>query len=229
MNYLTSSHKNSTIFFLLLLCWIPMISSSQTISSGNQLGGGWTQWPPEVHVEGSRYLYDEFVMGEVFDKKMNIRQAPLRLNLHNDELQYVEDSTIFAFAKPSSIEKIFLGNEVFIYIKPSSEVEVSGFLKKWNSTYPAILTKMKISFYKESTEFLGRIKPNRFVRDPDLHYIMKSGTEIIEITSVKDLIKALGSHSKELYEFAKAERISKNNGAELAKLVDYYHSLNDYL
>ena len=229
MNYLNCTHKNSALFLLLFLCWIPMISSSQTISSGNQLHGGGVQWPTEVHVEGSRYLYDEFVMGEVYDKNLDIRQAPLRLNLHNDELQYIEDSAIFAFADPSSIEKIFLGNEVFIYVEPSLETEASGFLKKWNSSYPAILTKMRTSFYKETTEFLGRIKPNRFVRDPDVHYLMKSETKIFRITSVKSLIDELRSYSNELYDFVKEKKISKNDGAELAELLNYYHSLNGYL
>jgi len=228
MHFFMHGHHRLTTFFILLLFLCPLISSAQTLIADTPTHGGSLHQSSKLYVKGSRYLYDEFIPGEVYDENLNVRQVPLRLNLHNDALQYLEDSTIFDFANPSLIEKIFIGDEVFIYIESSLETEISGFVKKWNSSYPAILTKMKTSFFKKTTETFGGTEPHRFARDPDLHYLMKSDSEIIRITSVKDLIETLGAHSTELYKFAREEKVSKKNGAELAKLMDYYHSLTDY-
>ena len=60
---------------------------------------------------------------------------------------------------------------------------------------------------------------------------MCSYVSLIEIIKAKRLtendrgLKLLGDHSMELKQFAKEEKISANNGEELARLLDYYHEL----
>ena len=68
-------------------------------------------------------------------------------------------------------------------------------------------------------------KPDRFEKGANKYYIMKSVQEIEKVTSIKKLIKFLGDHNSELTKFSKEEKISASNDEELAKLVDYFHSL----
>ena len=217
------------IVLLPFFCLTCLNSSAQTIDCKNPIG--WMRLPEKEYVEGTRYLHDDFVTGKVyFDGNSKTLQLPLRLNLHNDEFQYMENDKVLAFAKPSRIDKIVLEDEIFIYLEPSEERNVSGFVKSWSPELPGILTKMTIDFFEKvnAQPFEGS-KPDRFVRSADQHYLMKSETEIIRITLVKDLIEILGDHASALSKFAKEEKISRANGAELAKLLDYYRALENYL
>ena len=215
----------------LSFCLVLLNSSAQMINHRNELFGGWIGMPEEEYIEGTRYLYDDFKNGDVYyDGKSKISQVPLRLNLHNDEFEYKEKDSDFAFAEPYHIDKIVIEDEVFIYLNRSFDPDISGFVKRWNAELPSILTKMKIDFYKRvSGQAFVESKPDRFERDTDKHYIMQSENEIIKINSVKKLIKLLGDHSSELSKFAKEEKISADNGEELAKLLDYYHELEQSL
>ena len=117
-------------------------------------------------------------------------------------------------------------DEVFIHIAKSIDTNISGFVKIWNTELPCIFTKMKTNFYSEVSGIpFTESTPNRFVRDDDSNYLMKTETEFIKVSSVKKLIKLLDDHSQELTEFAKEEKISGRSGAEMAKILDYYHTL----
>ena len=179
------------------------------------------------NIYGSPYLYEDFKDGNVYyDGKYKVEQIPLRLNLYNDEFEYREKNTIMSFANPARIDKIVIGSEVFIYLEKSKTHHLSGFVKMMNAEVPAVVTKMKTEFLeKDDPKPYVKPKPDRFERIHDKHYIMKSETEIEKITSVKKLIKYLGDHNTELTKFAKKEKISANDEAELAMLLDYYHEL----
>ena len=60
---------------------------------------------------------------------------------------------------------------------------------------------------------------------------MKSETEILNVSSVKKLIKLLDDHSQELTEFAKEEKIygRSQSDTEMAKILDYFHALGNDL
>ena len=108
----------------------------------------------------------------------------------------------------------------------SIDTNISGFVKIRNTELPCILTKMKIDFYSEVRgKAFVESKPDRFVRDDDTNYLMKTETEILKVSSVKKLINLLDDHSQELKEFAKKEKISGRNGEDMARILDYYHTL----
>lgn len=217
------------IMLLSIFCLACLSSSAQTIDCKHTIG--WVTFPEPDYVEGTRYLHDDFVTGEVYyDSNTKILQLPLRLNLHNDEFEFIKNKEVLAFANLERIDKIVLEDEVFIYLEPGEESTVSGFVKSWSPDLPGILTKMHIDFFeKGNVQPFEERKPDRFVRAADQHYFMKSETEIIRITSVRKLIEILGDHDSALSEFAKEENISRADGAELAKLLDYYRSLENYL
>lgn len=212
-------------------CLIFLNSFAQGITERDDIS--WSR-PPEKrgnYIEGTRYLQDDFINGDVYyDGKLKFSHVPLRLNLHNDEFEYMENDSIFSFAEPYHIDKIVIENEVFIYLNRIFDADIAGFVKRWNSEFPFLLTKMKIVFFTSVTGLaFVESKPDRFERTADKHYLMQSENEIIKISSVKKLIKLLCDHSSELSKFAKEEKVSGGNGAELDKLLDYYHKLEQGL
>lgn len=221
-----------SIFILFCLTPISLFAQGNYISSEvrnmvDRLNWNKTVQPSSSEIQGSPYLNDEFQLGEVFyDGKYKISQLPLRYNLHTDEIEYKEKNAILAFADPNSIDKIVIGDEVFIYIKKDKKSEVSGFVKMWNDQIPTILTKMKVNFLeKEAAKPYVEPKPDRFEPGHNKHYLMKNQDVIVKITSTKKLIKSLGEHQSELSDFAKKEKISSNDPDELAKLLDFYNGL----
>jgi hypothetical protein len=218
-----------TSFFYLVV----LNSFSQTITNRNELGWGHGDLPSDKgYIEGTRYLHDDFRNGDVFyDGNSKSLQLPLRLNLHNDEFEYMENDSVFAFAEPSCIDKVIMEDDVFIYIDKSEggSGSVFGFVELRNTKLPCILTKMKIDFYKKVISNSPTVKSesDRFVRDDDSNYLMKTETDIINVTSVKELINLLDDHSQELTDFAKEAKISNHsrNGEDMARILDYYHTL----
>lgn len=222
-----------TSFFYLIV----FNSFSQTIthgSGGSELEGSWVKYPAEKdYIEGTRYLHDDFRKGYVFyDGNSKSLQLPLRLNLHNDEFEYMENDSVFAFGEPNLIDKVIMEDEVFIYIDKSIDTNISGFVRISNTELPCILTKMKVDFFKKAASLSPSVKstPDRFVRIDDRNYLMITETEFLSVVSVRKLISLL-DHAQELTEFAKEEKIygRSQSGAEMAKILDYYHTLGNDL
>lgn len=178
-------------------------------------------------IDGSPYLHDEFQDGEVFyDGKYKFSNLQLRYNLYNDEIEYKEKNVVMAIVGQEKIDKVIINDEVFVYIQKGTLKGLSGLVKMWNEEMPSVITKMKVEFMKkEAAKPYVEPKPDRFERGHNKHYILKNETEIEKISSVKKLIKFLGKHSDELTVYSKKERISTGDASELAKLLDYYHTL----
>lgn len=216
------------IVILLIIASYPV--KSQPINNSSNLVGGWLKYPPEdgSDIEGSRNLYDDFRPGAIYYKDNDDEvHIPLRLNLYNDEFEYVKNDTLYTIEDLNRLIKIEFDDQDFIYIMPQLKNTVSGFVVRWNDELPAVITKMRMGYYSKEIGHFG--KPKRFERDEDTHYIMNADGQYKQIYSIKKLIKYLGSHQEELSSFAKEENISASDPKELAKLLDYYQTLGQDL
>ena len=203
--------------------------SAQTIKHFDQSLDHYLSKPPDIeYIEGTRNLYDDFRRGTVYYRNSVDLNVPLRLNLHNDEFEYIKNDTLYILENLRHLEKVVLEDQVFIYLEPNPEMDVSGFVIRWNTELPAVISKMKVSLYPKEFDPFG-YKQKRFERDEDRHYLMNSDLEFIRITSVKKLINLLYSHTSELKRYAKAEKISGRNPAEMAEILDYYQKLGQDL
>jgi hypothetical protein len=218
----------------LILCVLPNILLAQSafvdvpvsdfmnrVNKNNQLEFN------QPDIEGTPYLNEEFIDGAIYyDGKYRIPSIPLRVNLYNDAMEYKDKNTILAVAKPERIDKIIIDDQTFIYLKKKNKSEVSGYVRKWNESFPSVISKMQVKFMpKEEPRPFEEAEPDRFVRQNDKHYLLFADGEISEIKLVKKLIKLLGDHQNELTDFSKEKKVSKNDAEELSKLLDYYHSL----
>jgi len=219
--------KNSIILLLgLILKLSPSILLAQTIDTRCLLGWGAEDYNKN-YIQGSRYLYDDFIEGTVYlvdgTKTSNI---PLRYNLHNDEFQFISNDSLWAIGTPNLISKIVMGNESFIYLEAIPDNEVSGYVKIWNETYPALITKMETYYYKrmEASAFRETL-PKRFERQEDKHFVLLSTGKASQFTSVNELIELLDDHQIELSTYSKDYKLSKRDPENLSKFLDYYQSL----
>jgi hypothetical protein len=218
----------------LILCVLPNILLAQSafvdvpvsdfmnrVNKNNQLEFN------QPDIEGTPYLNEEFIDGAIYyDGKYRIPSIPLRVNLYNDAMEYKDKNTILAVAKPERIDKIIIDDQTFIYLKKKNKSEVSGYVRKWNESFPSVISKMQVKFMpKEEPRPFEEAEPDRFIRQNDKHYLLFADGEISEIKLVKKLIKLLGDHQNELTDFSKEKKVSKNDAEELSKLLDYYHSL----
>ena len=215
------------VFFII---FHPSIVLAQSIDTKCLLG-----WGAEDHnknyIEGSRYLYDDFIEGTIYmNDGTKISSLPLRYNLHNDEFQFISNDSLFAIGMPYQISNIVMGNEEFIYLEAKPYTEVSGYVKKWNAAFPALITKMETYYYKrrQGSTFRETL-PERFERQEDKHFLLFSNGKAIHFASVNDLIQLLDNHQIELTAFSKSEKISKKDPEELSKLLDYYHALQKHI
>ena len=223
--------KRIIYIFLLFLAHVNYGQTTYTSATLNdlvqQLNWNKTVSTNSPDIQGSPYLTEEFIKGDIFfDSKFKIEQVPMRLNLNTGEMEFKQKNVVMAISDPKRIDKIIMGDYIFIYIQKQKKGKVDGFVRIWNGDFPSVITKMETDFLKkEAAKAYVESKPDRFERAHDKHYIMLSAREIEKITSVKKLIGAIGDKESELLDFAKKEKVSAGDVDELVQLVNYYHSL----
>ena len=219
--------KNRLILLLgFIITLSPSILLAQSIDTKCLLGWGAEDYNKN-YIQGSRYLYDDFIEGTVFmidgTKTSNL---PLRYNLHNDEFQFMSNDSLWAIGTPNQISKIVMGNEAFIYLEVNPDNVVSGYVKIWNEAYPALITKMETYYYKRRQAGAFReTLPKRFERQEDQHFLLLSSGKAAQFASVNELIELLDDHQIKLTNFSEDNKISKKDPEDLSKFLDYYQYL----
>ncbi len=178
-------------------------------------------------IEGSPFLSENFQEGVVFfDGKFKVDHLPLRFNLYTGEMEFMNKNNVLAIADPEKVDRVIIGSEVFIYIVKEEKSPLSGFVKMWNTELPSVVTKMKVDYFdKEPPQPIVESKPARYERANDDHFLLLTNGQNYRITSVKKLIEYLGSHEKELSDYARKEKVSANKPSEMVAMVDYFKSL----
>jgi len=191
------------------------------------------QWNKEtsnatMSITGSPYLQDDFQEGVVYlSGKYKVDHVPMRLNLYSGDVEFMSKNTVLVIAEPAKVDKIVIGEEMFIYLEKEQKGQVSGFVKQWNEGYPAIITKMKVDFLKkEAAKPYVEPKPDRYERAPDEIFLLHGDGNIERVSTIKKLIQSLGTHESELQEFSKKEKISTSDAKELAAFIEYFRKLD---
>jgi hypothetical protein len=195
----------------------------------NELRGGYLQWPDdEDYIEGTPYLFDDFISGNLYYKgELLFSRLPLRLNLHKDEIEFLRNDSIFVVDHQVQIDQIVINGEVLLFLDGKHNAIVSGIVKTWSQEFPAVITKMNKHCFSATYHIPFKVKPDRFERI-DEHFVWISEDEILKVTSVKQIVKALG-HSPELAAYAKKQQITADNPVKLTELLGYYQNLTKEL
>lgn len=183
----------------------------------------------ETDIDGSPYLNDEFITGEIFTtSKTQFSNIPLRYNIYNDEIEFKSpEGNISALGVPEIIDKLVFGDYTMIYAPYT-------YAKKMNRGFFIVIISGKASLYvRPNIDYIKPVppaaykdaKPAKFVKKVDTYYI-RIGTDAAQlIENKKDLEKVFPDHKKEIAAFIKNNKINHRKEDKLKELVDYYNSL----
>lgn len=193
------------------------------------ISGDWREALTANEIEGSPFLNDEFIVGNVYTTaKQKYADIPLRYNIFNDQLEFkTPDEQIQTMASPETIEKVEIGNDVLVYV-PYINV------KKVRKGFFMVIEEGKVSLFErketvfKKAEEAGAYKepePAKFVTKADTYYIQTEGSPAKLVGKKKDIIELFPDHSNEISAFIKKNKTKTNKVESLRQLVQYYNSL----
>lgn len=182
---------------------------------------------------GSPYAEDEFQSGNIYKNgKLVATNAAIRYNVIRDEMEVKPTiSTADAQAKVlKRDEDIYLRalNDVYVYMKPTTEEVVSGYFK-------VLFEGEKFHLYKKFTKdfiegkkainSVARDVPPTYKSDEELYLVPVNGIPIELSGSRNRKLKAFPSHNKVLKKYTKENDLNINKEYSLEKLVAFYNTL----
>jgi hypothetical protein len=84
---------------------------------------------------------------------------------------------------------------------------------------------MKFTDKQEAKALESSNQPAKFTRAADIYYYKIGNGEMMKAGTLKNLIESLPDHQAELASYAKKEKLSTRNEADLRKLAAYYNKL----
>jgi hypothetical protein len=184
----------------------------------------------ESDIQGSPYLNDKFVKGDVLTEG-NVRYVgiPLRYNIYTDEIEFKNSNgQILSISFPGNIKEVRIGHDIFIYhlYFLSADRLKWGYFQLINTGKAEGLIGYRIIF-QEAQQALAYKDPQppKFIRQPDYYYVSVDKKPAVRVQTTKFLIKLLGNHKKELESFAKKNHIKVRKLDDLRRILYYYNSL----
>jgi hypothetical protein len=178
--------------------------------------------------EGTPYLNEEFMNGDVFINNGRYKNVLLRYNIYKDFIEFKKDSRVYALDPSKKIQKVVFGENIFVV----EELVFRGkktlaYLQRLDSGKAELMKRSLVSYREpqppKPIETQG--KPARFSPLPDTFFFRVAGGELHEIESLKKLIEAFPDKHDELNAFAGKEKISIRKEDELIQLIRYYNTL----
>ncbi len=178
--------------------------------------------------EGSPFLNEQFVQGQVFTSGKHYTAVPLRYNIFNDQMEFRQNDLTYALYPGERIQKVILADETYVAEKYEIHGKMDyGYFTRLDSGKLTVLAKKVVRFTdkQEAKALESSNKPAKFTRAADLYYYKIGSGGIIKAGSLKNLIENLPDHKADVESYAKKEKLSTRNAEDLAKLAAYYNSL----
>ena len=178
--------------------------------------------------EGSPFLKQEFITGRVYGPKIKYKDIALRYNIFNDQMEFQQNNTIYALYPEPRITKVLLGDETYVVEKYEIKGKMAyGYLARLDTGKLTLLSKKVVRFTEkqEPKALEGAGKPAKFTRAQDIYYYKIGNGEITKVVSLKSFIESLPDKREEISNYAKSEKLSVKDEADLMKLVKYYNAL----
>lgn len=202
----------------ILICMVMLISVSASIA----------QQASAQKIEGTPYLDEKYVDGEIYFGESARTKAPVRYNIYQDLMEYQQNGKALVLDPSAKIKKVQMGDITFIVEKLTLDGKTKyGFLNLLDSGKVTLFSRKMMRYQAplKGRALDGGDQPAKFSKMSDL-YFYKIGTgELQEVGSLKDLIASLPDKQDEIKLYAKQEKLSPKKEDELRKLIQYYNSL----
>jgi hypothetical protein len=175
-------------------------------------------------IEGSPYLNNDFIDGVIYFKDTSGIKLPLRYNIYANEMEYQLKGVSYLVGNPQSLNKILLGESVFLYLP---FIQNGGYFELLESGKCFLVQKRTVRFKPAEgpKPIEGTISRAKFTREPDIFFIIVNDSKTIEITTMKSVINALQDQKLNIESFIKKEEIKNAKKENLIKIAEYYNSL----
>jgi len=190
---------------------------------GANVGASSMIFNPPRAVSGSYYLFDSFNNNGVFftnnDRELLIRN--INLNIHTGLFESeIDDQTVFTFNFENLNRIIVNGREFISILQPST-----GKAFVYEVIYAGedfSLLKQHYLYVKEGSTNPMALRPDKYVIKND--YILKKGKKMTNFKLKKSNVLALyGKRSSELEAFAKENKLSFKNDADLNRMLTNFN------
>lgn len=211
-----------------------------------QTDSSWTvkasQEIKEVLSPGARFRYPEFVLGNVYFKDGTNSQAPLNLNLLNEEMQFINaKGDTLSIANEGTIKYLTINNDTFYYSKVYLELVMSNSLGKiakkqrlkigdvrkiggydQPSSVSAITSYTSIYNRSQMTKITPRAE--LLLSKETVYYLGDNYNHFLPANK-KNLMKKFGRKESVIENFLQEKKIRFNNENDLKMLIDFLQKI----
>jgi len=183
----------------------------------------------EKNIEGSPYLNESFIEGELFTtSKTHYENIPLRYNIFSDQIEIRSDGgQVMGLTVPEVVEKLEFGEYMMEYVPFMNGNKVSrGFFMVMEKGNATLYSRLQVDF--EAAKPAGAYQdpqPPKFVRKSDEYYIRVGKEAAKPVFRKRDIEAVFPDHIKEVADFIKKNRVRPNKPERLSALVKYYNGL----
>ena len=221
--------KNLFTYLIILFCLTSQISIAQVDSYADGYFFHRNSLPTKIvitynDIEGSPYLYEEFSDAIIYSRDTQAVKLPLRYNIYTNEMEYQLDGTTYTIGNPFIINKIILGEQVFVYLK---FIGKGGYFELLETGKCFLVQKMSIKYNPPEgpKAIQGTNIPPKFTKEPDEYYIILNDSTPIKVENLKSLLNALSDQKTSLENFIEKEKIKNVKRENLIQIIKYYNSL----
>lgn len=176
-------------------------------------------------IEGSPYLSDEFISGEVIiNDSILIENVPLRYNMYSDRMEFMNAANqILEIDQSNKHYRFKIGSQTFVNRNYSNDGALhEGIFERLNEGKISLYKKYRVEL-KEATKAIGfqEAQPNKFVRNEDEYYLGINNNTPVAAGNTKKLIALLEQFKPELEAYIKSEKLKLKKESDLIRLVQY--------
>ena len=186
-----------------------------------------------INYVGTPYAEENFQAGNIYKNgQLVASNVALRYNVLRDELE-VKSSASMADAQAKILKRdkdiyVRILNDVYVYMKSSTEEMASGYFKVlYEGEKFHLYQKLTKEFIegKKAINSVAQDVPPTYKGDEELYLVPVNGTPIELSGSRNRKLKAFPSHNKQLKKYVKENKLNINKDYSLEKLVAYYNTL----
>lgn len=182
----------------------------------------------EVPIEGSPYLNDEFVEGEVCTRGTCYSKVPMRYNVFGDYVEFMQKGRSYILDPQAHLDRVRIGEATLLVARTEGISDMrTGFFLLLDSGRAQLLSKKVVQFRPSQAPkaLESSSTPAKYLPMPDVFFYRFGKREIVKIGSLKKMIEQFPDHREELSSFVKSEKISVRRREDLVKLFKYYNAL----
>ncbi|WP_319591130.1 hypothetical protein [uncultured Draconibacterium sp.] len=175
-------------------------------------------------VEGTPFLYGDFVVGKVKLNNGKYYEGELRYDNYKRNLEFKDDKgDVYEVLTPEKINSVELGDVTLKYVLTDGEGQFFRQLVGGGYSLLAV-DEAEYQDPKPARPYV-EAKPARFVEKSATYFLHSDADGLVELKNKKSLAEVYPEKTKEINSFLKKEKTGFSSEEDLAKLVNYLNSL----